>query len=410
MERETARRVIEHLRAGVPSPEAAEVLSAGRRRVLEDIQSDLGTLARGTRRGLRIVAGNYGEGKTQMLETVRSLARRENLLVGELTISRETPLDRSDRLYRKLVRRIHLPDLDRPGIDPLLRRIEASEGSAQRLLRFAEQNLHPKIGLVLEARFEGALEAPEGIGRDLSGYFLTSAEARRAFAQATGRRAPKIPSFRNQDALDYLRLLDEAAVRAGLSGLVLLLDEVEMLGRLGRLGRARSYAFLQTLSDPKIFAHTYPVLAVASSFQTDLEERLGEREKLPAWLESHGRAELCDAVAGIVPKLQDAPPLPRLREEDLVEVFEGIASAHAAAFSWQPPLDGRGLLKAVRVPLRERDLKVRQLVRAAVHHLDLYRVYGEEPTLQVQAALEAAASYDEEDPESGPAVRRDWPD
>ncbi|MDA8064103.1 MAG: DUF2791 family P-loop domain-containing protein [Thermaerobacter sp.] len=411
MERDLARRVIEHLRAGVPSLESAEVLSAGRRRLLGEIEEDLAALARGSRRGLRIIAGNYGEGKTHTLEAVEALARRDNFVVGLLTVSRETPLDRPDRIYRKLVRRTYLPGLARPGLEPILRRLGENEGAVQRLLRFCEQNLHPKLALVLEARLESTFGDVEKFERDISGYFLTSAETRRAYAAVMGRKAPKIPSFRSGDAFDYLRLLDEAAVRAGFSGLVLLFDEVEMLGRLGRLGRARSYDFLQRLSDPRIFPHTYPVLAVASSFQADLEGRLGEMEHLPAWLEAHGRPEFKEAVRSVVRRLEEAPHLAPLSEEDLAEVFGGIAQAHAAAFSWQPPVDGKELLAAVRVPLRERDLKVRQLVRAAVHYLDLYRAYGEAPQLQVQAMGEAAPVYGgDEGMEEGEAVRRNWPD
>ena len=281
MERERARRLIEHLRAGVPSLEVAELLSQGRGRLMGEIEADLAALAAGRPRPGRIVAGNYGDGKTHTLSAIQALASRQGFLVSVFTASRESPLDRPDRVYRKLLRRTYAPGVSRPGIELLLRRIGEKPELVQRLLRFCEQNLHPKLALVLEASLEGEFGASEELERDLAGYLLTAAEARRAYQTALGRRAPKIENFHSQHALSYLRLLDELSTLAGYAGWVLLLDEIELLGRLGRLGRARSYALLGELWDQKSFPHTYAVAAVAASFQTDLTDRLKDMERLP---------------------------------------------------------------------------------------------------------------------------------
>ncbi len=411
MERSVARTCIEHLRAGVPSRNAAELLSVGRRRVLKEIEEDLAALQHHRpRRSMRIVAANYGEGKSHTLNAVRALAEREHFLVSQITVSRETPLDRVERVYRKLIARTYFPGLERPGLDTLTAEIERRPEAAQRLLRFAQAELHPKIGLVLEARFEGRRGDIEPLDMDLAGYFLSAPELRRAFDDNTGRRAPKIDRFVLPQAFDYFRLVDEMSTLAGLPGWILLIDEAEMIGRVGRRARARSYGLLAKLQDRTLLPHTYSVAAVASSFQTDLAERLAESEQLPAWLRERGEDELAAVVAAPISLLQGAPHLPPLSESDLAEVFEGIVRTHAEAYGWSPPLTGAELLQRIRKPLRERDIKVRQLVRAAVHFLDLSLFYGEEPQLRVHGVEEPVydVAEDEDEPPEGEAVTRGW--
>lgn len=361
VERSVARIGIEHLRAGVPSVEVAEILSTGRKRILSDIERELSSMQAGRpARNMRIVAANYGEGKSHTLNAVRAMASREQFLVSRLTVSRETPLDRIERVYRKLAAQTYFPGIERPGLDGLLQAIAERPDAVQRLLRFVEANLHPKIGLMLEARLEGKLGDTEPLDGDLSGYFLSLAALRHAYEDNVGRRAPKIERFVLAQAFDYLRLVDEMAVLAGLSGWVILLDEAEMIGRVGRRARSLAYAFLGRLGNPREMPHTYSVVAVASSFQSDLADRLDEAQKLPAWLRERGHEELAQSVVEPIRRLSDAPHLPPLSEEDLAEIFGTIVAAHGAAYGWTPPITGAELLKQIRVPLRERDIKVRR--------------------------------------------------
>jgi len=410
VERSIARTCIEHLRAGVPSRPVAGVLSAGRTRLLSEIEEDLRALESGrTRRSMRIIAANYGDGKSHTLNAIRTLAERGHFLVSQLTVSRESPLDRVERIYRKLLARTYYPGLERPGIDALVEEIERRPEATQRLLRYAQAKLHPKVGLVLEARLEGRRGDIEPLERDLSGYFLATPELRRAYADNVGAGMPAIDRFKLDDAFDYLRLVGEMATVAGLAGWVILIDEVEMIGSVGRRARAKSYDFLLRLQDRALLPQTYSVAAVAASFQQTLAEQLREGDDLPLWLQARGEEQLAQRIREPIRQLQNAPHLPPLSEADLAQVFDGIVRTHGEAFDWSPPLGGQELLKRIRGPLRERDTKVRQLVRAAVHFLDLYSVYGEEPTLQVHGLEEplAAAAQDDE-PEDGAAVRRGW--
>jgi hypothetical protein len=182
-----------------------------------------------------------------------------------------------------------------------------------------------------------------------------------------------------------------------------------MIGSVGRRARAKSYDFLLRLQDRSLLPRVYGVVAVAASFQQTLAERLREGEDLPLWLQARGEEQLGQRIAEPIRQLQNAPHLTPLSEADLAQVFDGIVKTHGEAFDWSPPLGGQELLKRIRGPLRERDTKVRQLVRAAVHFLDLYNIYGEEPTLQVHGLEEPmAVSVEDDEPVDDAAVRRGW--
>ncbi len=404
------RLVMEHLRSGVTSPEVAGTLTAGRERILAQVEADLDGVARSRAgKGFRIVAANYGEGKSHLLNAIHLLARSLNFVVTTVTISRETPLEPVDRLYRKLAARTEVPGVERRGVEALVAALERDEASAQRLLRVAEQSLHPRIARVLEARLEGRRGDLEPLETELMGYFLVHGDLARAYRDNMGRALPKLPRFHKEDAFDYLRLVDELTVAAGFAGWVILVDELEMVGRMGRLTRARSYARLGQLTEGRALPHTYSVWALASSFHNDILERKEEADKLPQWLNARGHGELAAAVARPLRALAEAPVLAPLSDGDLTAMLRTIITAHGAAYRWRPPYQGEDLLGVVRAAMPERDTKVRQLVRAAVQVLDYHLLYDESPAIEVHG-LEEPRPLEPEEPDGDDFVRRDWPE
>lgn len=400
MSAERARRIIEHLRSGVPSPEVASALSVGRQGLLRDIERDLASLADGSRtRSYRIIAANYGDGKSHMLNAARKIAEDMNFLVSTITISRETPLGRPVTLYPKVIARTYSPGVTRPGIDALLRTLENNPEAAQRLLRFADHRLHAKICRVLEARFEGRGEGAEALEADLSGYFISAASLRSGYRQNLSRVMPKTDRFRQDQASDYFRLVDQMSSLGGYSGWVLLVDELEMIARYTKRQRTDAYRFIDTLIKPGMLPHTYTLFALASSFQGDLLERQDEINALPAWLVSRGQDDVAEIIRPIIKALAHTPSLPPLSDDDLAQAFNEIIKSHFEAYRWQAPLSAMELLGQVRKYLPERDSKIRQLVRAAIQILDHLHLYGEAPSLSLNPLTEPTivAGKDEED-------------
>ena len=402
---------MDQLRAGVSSREVARVLPLGREGLLGRIREDLERIARGEdpKPGYRILLADYGQGKTHTLQAAWSLAEDLGFVVSHLTVSREATLDRPDRLYRKLLQDTYVPGHHEPGIAPLLDALSGRSEEAQRLLRFVEKELHPKLSLVLEARLEDEDGDTDILDQDLSGFFPPVADIRRAYRERHGQ-APKVDRFRLVDhSFDYFRLLDRLAVSAGYAGWVVLIDEFEIVGRFGRRGRALSYDFFRRLALDRELPHTLTLWAVAASFKTDTIEGKGEAERLPEWLRERGQNDLAQRIRRPLSILSGEAALPPLREEDLRRAFSTIREAHGTAYGWEPPAED--LYDQVRRHIPERDRKIRHLVRAAVQVLDLQLSYGQVEDLFVEEVEEPPQTLsDDDEPPEGEGVSRAWPD
>ncbi len=410
-----SRLVIEHLRSGVPSSEAADLLSAGRTQILGAVEQQLDALKQGRqdRKNHIVLMANYGDGKTHALQAIREMAERAGFLVSLMSVSRESPLVPPARLYRRLVAGTYTPGVRRPGLDALLAALRERPEEIQKLLRFAEQSLTPRLACILAALFEGS-GAQETLEDDLRGFHLSQSQVRAAYRESLGQPAPRLDRFTADDYFGYLQLLDRMAHHAGLGGWVILIDEMEMIGKFGRWARAKSYLLFDRLTEGRQLPHTYTAWALASSFRGDTLGRLKEQEKLGEWLAQRGDLETAKAVERPLARLEKAAVLPPLGEDELATVVTGISCAHAAAYGWTPPQGGPDLFRIVRSGLPERDAKVRQLVRAAVQVLDHQMRYGETPTLRLSAVEQPAVDPDEDaDDGEGPPldgpVRRDWP-
>src|SRR5262245_47606451 len=101
-----ARRVINRLIDGVAPDEGLDALTAGREKWLTALCEDLESAEEGDRR-IRILNGRYGDGKTHLMKLLRARALAANFAVSYVVLSKNTPLNRWDQLYRGIVTQIH---------------------------------------------------------------------------------------------------------------------------------------------------------------------------------------------------------------------------------------------------------------------------------------------------------------
>lgn len=409
---DAARVVIEHLRSGVPSPEVAAALSGAREPLLQAIERDMAARAGGdTTTAYRAITANYGDGKSHLLNALGLRARERGWLVSTVTVSRESPLDQTERVYRKLAAHTRMPGVGRSGLGPLLDAVAARPEIVERLLAQVWRDLHPKVALALEARVRGHGD-PVTVDEDLHGYRHSVADIRRAYQERTGDAPPRVERYLlGEHAFDYFRLVDALVHALDLPGWLLLFDEVEMISSLGRLGRARSYAFMGQVTDGRLLPHTFSVWMLSTNFRNRIVDDFDDPTHLAPWLAQRNREGLSRQIVRPLGALVGAAALAPLGDGELRQTFDAILEAHARALDWRPPLDGATLLARILRRMPERDTKIRQRVRAAVQYLDLLKLYGEEPRLIVRTVAEATApGPDDDEPPEGLPVQRDWPD
>ena len=378
-----ARLRLEHLRGGVPLPPAVEPWVFGRAGVLTHLADLLDTVATKGSRSYALAA-NYGDGKTHTLRALWHLASERNFVVSTIALTRETPVDRMDRIYPKLIADTYLPGAAQPGIARLVLGLAAESQETRQLLEWARTELHPKLHAVLHNLLQGqSTEASEALLGDLERMDLALAEIRRIH-RANFHAPLKAPRFSPvREARDYLRLVDYLIRLRGYAGWVILFDEVELIGRLGRVGRAKSYGNIGRLAiDGLGTGHVLSVFAVASNFYTDVLLRRHDQELAPEWLAARGDPESVEACRRGIAVLQEAHLLQPLSPANWQQFLQNLVDAHETAYDWSSGLSGESLWDVIRAITTETDTKVRVRLRLALQWLDLLYQYGRPPTIR----------------------------
>lgn len=369
-----ARVIIEGLRSGIPYRETADTMTVGRQDNLRSLASLMETVAAGRRPKTfgQIVRAQYGEGKTHLLHAMASQAWDANWVVSMVSLSKESPLDRLDHLYPKIAQNLMRPGSRVAGLQPLV--TEALQASLF-LSESRTLSLSDRTRLVLDnlARQDAGFEDLVG---DLEGNFLTAVELKRIHRENFSKSI-QLPASRVKDEVPYYFLLvDWLIQRAGYQGWLILFDEVELMGKFGRGGRARSYGnlgrFLAGMGE-----RTVSVWAVAGNFQKDVLIDRGDVERAPEWLMS--RPQDVNSVAWARLALDELSSARPLEPPSLVAVKELIGQVfrlHQEAYGWTAEMDESAFWERVRSQLPSTDAKLRTWVRLSLALLDNALLYG----------------------------------
>jgi hypothetical protein len=218
---------IEALRLGVVPLSLAEAYTVGREAEVASLRHLLEQ-----RQGMRILFGDYGHGKTHLLDLLEQLARQEGFVTARGTLDpAEVPPSHPLRLYRALMSGMRCPDAPDASPLPILDRLAQSrehlEPSGGRHSRFLTPALAGRARS--SELFPQLLEYVHGHDVDLDDL-----NRRMGWYGIPSRPLLKLSDFRTFGRV-YAHLVGTWATwckDAGYKGLVVLLDEVERVSAL----------------------------------------------------------------------------------------------------------------------------------------------------------------------------------
>ena len=391
-----AMHVIEALRSGVPSRAVGAYFSEARPAMLKKIQGELEAAQQGKSRGM-IFTGKYGEGKTHLLNTVFSMASEANMAVSYVALGKETPMDKLHLLYQKVIANTYLPGKAQPGFRSVLEEMTSGSGTAGELMAHAAVNLETnKIYHLLRA-FLGTQEEEERalfLG-DLEGDFVSSALIKKSFRRVTGKPAKMNQNFsKTKHCMDYFDFISVLFRRIGLNGWVILFDEAELLGRLGKKTRAKCYRNMQEFLNPGDgLEGVFSLFAFSAAFADEVIDGRHEFENVEA-IYAEDPAALKAAKATLNAELE-APDLPPLSQEEIQRIFASIQEFHGLAYDWEPRVSPETLYANTEGG----GYLLRTRIRAAIELLDQLYQYGEAGKIRLTALGEESLAEEEETPE-----------
>jgi len=332
-----SRRAIESLRSGVPSAPAVRALGCGQvdlenrfRAILDDADGSEGM----------VVRGGFGSGKSHLLTCLDRIALDEGFASSRVVVSKEIPLSDPAKVLASAVESLRAgSDLGR-GLgevkDRLLRRVNSRE--------FAEFKLELERSGRFDSRFPATLtlleaapddELHDRIIRFWSGDKLAVGEIRRPLRDLGQAASYPLAPIKIRDlSIQKLAFIPELVQAAGLKGWVLLVDEVELVGRYTRLGRAKAYAELARLTGAIRGLTT--VAAVTSDFAAEILDRKGDRDTIPSFA-SERYPELADPAREGMRLIDEATLLDSPTEAVLRSTYDTLRRLHGDAYSWSPP-------------------------------------------------------------------------
>jgi len=249
--RTESRRAIEALRAGVPNRDAVLKLGCSHpelearfdqllRQVGESLAGD------GAVPGI-LIAGDFGAGKSHLLEYLHHKALEQNFACSKVVISKETSLADPARLFRAAVADLRVPGKVGAGIANVAAGLEFNGPRYTEFFKWAVPDvsgLAPHFaGSLYVFEYGGDMEFRSRVERFWAGDPLTNrdlGEKLRLLGQQTTYPLQKLPAARLL-AYQRFRFLAKLIAAAGYAGWVMLIDEVELIGQYSFKSRARAY-------------------------------------------------------------------------------------------------------------------------------------------------------------------------
>jgi len=397
-ERLVAVNAVESLRAGVPTRISTRELPDLRPALTGSIRTDLLTFSEGRIPRGRMIWGQYGQGKTHVLTAVEHMALDLGFAVSMVSLNREVSCHNLLPFYGRVAPRVRIPDSTMLGLERGLLQ-KTAEDLADSPLQEPERYCHPLPALVLEDYFHTTGEDQNLLYGELLGIRLPSPELRRIHRQCRQQGLPKFPiPFKVQEhATAYFGVMADAIRLCGYKGWVILIDEVELTGRLGLLSRLKAYRNLHWLLNwsGTLQYPIYTLAAAATRLQDDIWYGGGkdDRNQMPRLVseklgEEAGREMEVFFERAIGNESLVASPVDG---EDLQGLLGALVVLHGRAYNWPAEFDMRQLVRDVG------SQPVRTYVRAAMEALDLQYVYNEKARLV--ASILTEKTLDEEEVE-----------
>ena len=383
------RHMIEALRSGVPSRAVGKFFSSSRKEIMDKAAALIAESAGGVSNSM-VIKGKYGEGKTHFLNSVFSMAQENNMVVSFVALGKETPANKIDILYKRVLEQTYLPGESEPGIPSLFTFLSSGSDKANEMFLYALNKLDTnRLYYVL------AFLASEGsndddvdvLEADLQGSFASVAAIRTLYSRYCREKV----SFNNKFVVkehtsDYFAFMSHLFKVMGYSGWVILFDEAELIGRFARKSRMSAYSTIsQFLFPPSSFDSVSSIFAFSSSYT---EEVIGEKDDFGYLDLMEGDEDSKGVIRKVLDRIVEAEELRALTEDELTYSLKTIVDIYSKAYG----KDYSGHAEKVIETASSSGYLLRTKIRAAIEALDQISQYGDEGVISAGAVCSDSLS------------------
>ena len=379
------RRALEALRNGVPNKDAVATLGSNQPEVEQEFAGLMSRVENGANVSVSglgmLVRGDFGTGKSHLLEYLENQALSRNFACSRIVISKETPLFNLEKVFKAAIYNGKIPGVTGQMIEEIALNLDHQSENYTEFYRWANvpdngiSSIFPATLLVHE-RLRDDLELLNEIEWFWSGERMPLARVRaglRAISQL------HVYNFRRQSARQLppqrLRFVLELIKGAGYSGWVVLMDEIELVAKYSLLQRARSYAELARwmgLASDEPYPGLIVVGTVTAPFASEVLVDKEDRDKVVPKLRARGTDEYnivaARAERGMMMIERDERILSEPDDTTLRTAYNRLKDMYTEAYAWPAPEIEHGIGKGGR-------RRMRPFVRRWINEWDLRRLY-----------------------------------
>ena len=363
-----------------------------------------------------LMAGDFGSGKSHLLEYLQHIALENNFVCSNVVVSKETPLYTPDKMFNAAIQSAKVPDRAGALLAAIAENLDFDSPEHQEFYRWV---FSPRTDL--NSRFAASVfvferggggRYPEvsdrilqfwGGGGGGGGARVPGTELRGWLKELGEVASYQIDRVSVKDlALQRYQFMSRLIVGAGYAGWVILVDEVELMGRYSVMQQAKSYAEMARLlgiTEESPVPGLSTVFAITSAYQSEVMDEKQDEEKIAVKLRGSKKEEerLLGLQAGQgMRKSRQLPQDNMVLDEatDLWEIHEKSRSIYRNAYGWSPP--------TAYEP--NNTWRIRQHIKRWINTWDLVRLFPDyHPDMQVTDIQQSYA----EDPDLEKRVDED---
>lgn len=376
-----ARQLIESLRLGIAPaqhiPELTINLQAERKSLIAGLNQ-----AHKEGGAVRAVVGEYGYGKSHIVELTTQEALNRNFLVATISLDLlELPPHRGFAIYREAMRNLRYPDSDERGLDVLLEKTAVSPQAISQLDELSPTEIDP-----LTLGLQAIVSTASSRQRKAWANWLMGGRRVKLMNKAKPRGVKFLSIYKtghNARLIAYMLTAVSTLARLNnYSGLCLLVDEAESYSLLYPYQRPKADMFFQAviyaalrdqqerLTDDFFPQHRWKEYPIAydkgqSLFFLFTITRSDNRLPLHDWLPE-------DEILNLTPKAEP---------QEVGNFLERVMAYHASAYAYEvgerQKQVRRGAAEHLATGVRNGRLSMRSVVRLAVELFDLLYLHPE---------------------------------
>ena len=381
--------ILNSLKGGVVPRIGLPYITVGREVEIQALLTDLALISDGGA-SFRFLVGQYGAGKSFLLQTIRTHAMGEGFVVADADLSPERRLQGGQgqglATYRELIRNLSTKTRPEGGaltlvLDKWVANIQAEEeavaagGPTGAGLREQFANLEEMVhgfeftrvlGMYRTALTQGDDEMKSRTVKWLRGEYRTKTEARAELGIST--------VIDDDSWYDYIKLFARFLTGAGYRGMLVLIDELVNLYKIpNAITRQYNYEKILQMYNDTLQGKAQHLGIIMGGTPTSIEDRrrgVFSYEALRSRLTQgrFAREGMRDMLAPII-RLQP------LTYEELLVLIEKLAQIHAGYFGYEGDLDEGDLADFLKIEFgrvgADTHLTPREVIRDFIELLDI---------------------------------------